>query len=193
MAAEQVVQAFHEGNIYSFVQAGESSPSTFGGPLPFNISGATHGPRPLHLIAHLSQRQMGVKGSAFSSGVPLIYGMSYEGCEIRYQVKSTKIEILEIDPVESSENWPYKHYPFLLPHVPLTPLKPRPSTYADFGSGLENNNISHVQRKPLVVVVPPPATLGFSMWGQDGDADGVIVIFECDPETGIIYAHNQAS
>jgi hypothetical protein len=49
------------------------------------------------------------------------------------------------------------------------------------------------QPAELLVAVPPPATLGFSMWGPDGDREGVTVVFECDLAERTIRAYNRCT
>jgi hypothetical protein len=43
------------------------------------------------------------------------------------------------------------------------------------------------QPSELVVAVPPPATLGVSLWGS-GDADDVTILFECDLSDKVVSA-----
>jgi hypothetical protein len=194
MAAEKLVQAFYNGTIYSFVRSDVYSPSTFGGPPQVELLGVPHGPRPLHLLAYISGWHLNLpRGPFMSSGLPLLYGMSYEGCSLFYRVLPSKVDILAIDPAKSSEDWPYPNYPLLLPHIPLTPLEPRQATYEEFGNSLENNNTPVRPLGDLVIVIPPPATAGMSLWGRDGDAEGVIIIFDCNTQDGTVRAYNQAS
>ena len=41
----------------------------------------------------------------------------------------------------------------------------------------------------LIVAVPPPATVGLSFW-NDGDLDGVTIVFECDLKNKEVRAYN---
>ena len=50
----------------------------------------------------------------------------------------------------------------------------------------------HSRRLELVVAIPPPATLGVSLWGM-GDGDDVTILFECDLADRVVYASNRIS
>jgi hypothetical protein len=50
-------------------------------------------------------------------------------------------------------------------------------------------NMPELQPTKLVVAVPPPATLGFSLWGSSA-GDDVTILFECDLSDRIVYASN---
>ena len=47
------------------------------------------------------------------------------------------------------------------------------------------------QPAELIVAVPPPATLGVSLWGQSGDEDGATVVFECHLGDRKVRAYNR--
>jgi hypothetical protein len=49
------------------------------------------------------------------------------------------------------------------------------------------------QPAELVAVVPPPATIGVSLWGRTGDAEQVAVVFECDLDAKEVTAYNVCS
>jgi hypothetical protein len=48
------------------------------------------------------------------------------------------------------------------------------------------------QPSELVVAIPPPATLGVSLWGM-GDGDDVTILYECDLTDRVVYASNRIS
>src|SRR5215467_11130870 len=92
--------AFNKGTIYFFQRSEEWSSSYFGGPLDLDISGIEHGPRRLHRVATLSARDLPIG----SSSLPLVYGMTYSGCTLRYRYeKYGRLELLELAPTSSSE------------------------------------------------------------------------------------------
>lgn len=185
---EDLVYAFSNDKIFTFERAWQYSGSTFGGPLEYDLSGIQPGPAPLHMIAELSSVHL---PSGFV--LPLIFGMQYDGCCLRYRVMSSdKIEILELNPSESCDGWPYANFPSLLPYAHLTlNVAPRFSSYEDLADAFPN--IPDKQAADLIIIVPPPATLGFSLWGRNGDLDGVILIFECDLSSRTVFAYTQAS
>jgi hypothetical protein len=45
------------------------------------------------------------------------------------------------------------------------------------------------QSADLMVAVPPPATLGVSLWGC-GDGEGVTIVFACDLKTNVVHVTN---
>jgi hypothetical protein len=189
--AEQLVYAFHAGTMVSFERAASHSASWFGGPLEQSLSGAQHGPKPLHHIATLALHQLGASARNFVSTIPLLYGLCYDSCDIRYRmVGSTKLELVEMSPSASLENWPYPNYPPLLPYVPLRLGGKRRCSYAWFADRFPN--MPEPQPSELVVAVPPPASVGMSLWGS-GDGDGVTIVFECDLQGGMIRSYNVTS
>lgn len=46
------------------------------------------------------------------------------------------------------------------------------------------------QPSEMVVLIPPPATIGFSMWGRSGDAEGVALVAECDLKNQAVTTYN---
>ena len=189
MAEEQLVLAYYDGTVFSFERAQKHSESVFGGPMEVELSGIEHGPKPLHMIAQLCVPAIG-EHHAFD--IPLIYGMCYDGCSLEYRIDIVgKIELLKLRPTQSSEDWPYLHYPPLLPFIPLQIGETRASSYAEFAERFPN--MPDPQRSELVVAVPPPATLGVSLWGRVGDSDDVTILFECDISDRYVCASNLIS
>ena len=89
---EVLVRLFHDGACTALVRAATPSASYFGGPFGGSVGGKAHGPRRLHHVATIS-------------GVPLLYGLRFDGCRLRYRYDDAGVEILELDPPESSEDW----------------------------------------------------------------------------------------
>lgn len=189
MAEEQLVLAYYDGTVFSFERAREHSESVFGGPMEAKLSGIEHGPKPLHLIARLgSQHLPGLRGHHLFD-IPLVYGMCYDGCRLEYRVDTVgAIELTELTPTESSDDWPYPHFPLLLPYVPLQIGETRRCSYAEFAQAFPN--MPDEQPSELVVAVPPPATLGVSLWGSSGDPENVTILFECDLSDRVVAASN---
>lgn len=86
-------------------------------------------------------------------------------------------------------DWPYSNYPPLLPYMPLR-LADTPDrvSYDDFASRFPN--YPDAQPGDLMVAVPPPATLGMSLWGEAGDGEGTTIVFACDLAAKTIDATN---
>jgi hypothetical protein len=191
MAEEQLVLAYCDGTVFSFERAQKHSASQFGGPMEVELSGIEHGPKPLHMIGRLGSSHLPALGQHHLFSLPLIYGICYEGCELEYRVDVVgKVQLRKLRPTQSLEEWPYRHFPPLLPYVPLQVGDTRHCSYAEFAEPFPN--MPGAQPTDLVVVVPPPATLGVSLWGM-GDGDDVTILFECDLADRIVYASNRIS
>jgi hypothetical protein len=182
MSREPLVYAFHDQTLYIFEQAGGRTHSHFGGPLPPEIVRQPFGPKPLHQIACLSGLHIAALSRNRLQTLPLIHGMHFSGCTLSYRVESDyRINILSIDPALSLDNWPYANFPPLLPYVPLRLQDaPRSASYDEFASRFPNMPPEPAE---LTIAVPPPATIGLSLWGDSGDWDEVTTIFECDLKT----------
>jgi len=192
MSEEQLVFAYHNGTLFSFERAYQHSASEFGGSLDVKLSGIEHGPKPLHFIAQLAAADLRLtpprapeRGKLFT--VPLIYGMCFDGCNIEYHVDvKGNIEIREMRPTESSDDWPYRNYPLLLPYFPLQIGETRNCSYAEFAQAFVN--MPELQPADLVVAVPTPVTLGISLWGRWTSA--VTIVFECDLSDRVVSTYN---
>jgi hypothetical protein len=140
MRREPLVFAFHGDKLYTFERTDRHSQSVFGGPLDAKIIGKPLATKPLHLIARLRSWHIPVLGERFVFDLPLIYGMYYDGCELSYRIsKAHEIELLHIEPAEPSEDWPYPHFPPLLPYLPLRlDDSPRSESYDSFAQRFPN-------------------------------------------------------
>jgi hypothetical protein len=181
--------AFHDATLYTFERASRYSPSVFGGPLNAKITGRRFGPKPLHLVASLCGWHIPVLSKNYFFELPLLYGLHYNGCRIDYRIGHThQIELLDLTPAASSDDWPSPHFPPLLPYVPLRlDDTPRQESYDAFAARFPN--MPEQQAADLIVAVPPPAALGVSLWG-DGDASDVTIVFACDLTAKKVSATN---
>ena len=174
---EALVHVFHAGLARSFFRGLEHSTSSYGGPLELEVEGMDLA-QPLHHVATIAVDHLRPLGLPWRySELPLVYGLGHSGCRLEYSFDSSSIVVQAIEPREPTKDWPYAGYPRLLPYVPLEPGPTAPSTWEEFRQRAPNLP----ERPPanLVVLVPPPATLGFSLWGRMGDAEGATIVFEC--------------
>ncbi len=167
MQSEELVLAFCRDVIYTLARSNEHESCRFGGPMERRFTGVEFGPSPLHLVAELDLHVMTRTGlhplPVFT--LPLIYGFQYSGCELTYRVKPTGwIDVIEMWPEGSSDDFPYLNYPRLLPYAPLRVSSVREASYAEFAEQFPN--VAGDQPAELVVCVPPPATVGVSLWGS---------------------------
>jgi len=188
MRGAALVFAFHDDTLYTFERADRLTASCFDGPSP-RITGRTLGPRPLHRIASLGQLHIPALSQHHLFEMPLMYGMHYAGCLLSYRVESGhRIELLQMEPASSADDWPYPNFPPLIPYVPLRLDDSPPRTsYDEFAASFPN--MPQKQSAEMVVAIPPPATIGLSFW-DIGDWDGVTIVFECDLQKRQVRAFN---
>lgn len=183
---EELVIAYHAGTAIALVRSAKHSRSVFGGPLGPRVTGA-HLEKPLHHIATLSPHHLGLP--EMTSEIPLVYGFVYDGCSFRYSFENHRDIVIQSGPLGSSTaDWPYRGYPELLPYVPLERGSTTLESWEEFSR--RATNLPPTQPSELVLIVPPPATLGFSMWGPVGDAEDVTVVFECDLNRQTMTTYN---
>jgi hypothetical protein len=186
---EPLVLLFHDGATTSLSRCDEHSFSTFGGPLETQVASTLALARPLHHIATVNHNQLSVLGAPrYVWEVPLVYGLFYSGCVLKYSFERASLNVEEVEPSIPNESWPYANYPVLLPYAPLGVASHEPESWDEFSRRAPN--LPEEQPSELVVLVPPPATLGFSMWGRGGDAEGVTLVFECSLERKRVVAYN---
>lgn len=186
--SEVLLLAFDGSATYSFVRHEKQSFSVFGGPNESKIVGKRFGTVQLHQIARLSAGHLPTLRDTYVSDLPLHYGLRYDGGGISYHFEGNDITVLEMEHKKPSDDFPYKDYPVLLPFVPLAVAKRKKQSWRQFASQFPN--MPDDQPSDLIVVVPPPMTLGVSVWGKWGDAEGVSMVFECDLKTQRIRAYN---
>jgi hypothetical protein len=190
--SENLVLVFQDNAVYMLVRGVDQCLGFFGGPLEYELAGQSCGRRRLHQIASLSLNLLRVLGRPdLIDEIPLVYGMCYDGCRLRYEYDSSKIRILELKPRKSTEAWPYHDYPAILPYCPLALGERRNESWSEFAARFPN--LPDQQPAKLVAVVPPPMTLGVSLWGRSGDAEGVAIVFECDIDANRVSTYNVCS
>jgi hypothetical protein len=187
MSGEPLVFAFHDDRLYTFDRAAKRSPSVFGGPLTAAVRGPPFGPKPLHLIACLGGWHIPALNRHCLVELPLIYGLYYGGCRLDYRVElSRTVELLRIAPAAAPDDWPYPHFPPLLPYVPLRlDDTPRRISYGEFAARFPG--MPERAAAELIVAVPPPADVGVSLWGER-DFDDTTIVFACDLQRKTISA-----
>lgn len=187
---EPLISVHHAGRTTFFDKAKGHSSSAFGGPLELPITGLHH-PRSLHHIARLSHNQLKYQGAARYWDLPLIHPMRYSGGMLSYTFSREGIQILELDPAEPSDSWPYVGFPELLPFHPVEVSAEISEDWTAFADRAPN--LPAQQPAEIVVLVPPPLGLGFTLWGRAGDAEGVTIVFECDLSAKKVVTYNVCS
>jgi len=176
---------------------------------PYKFTGRSFGPRPLHHVMKLHSGILpGIEKKGFSE-LTFFYGIHYDGCVMKYEIlpppESTFLEIedslsvasetgskigfpdlssechvLEMEPVQSSGNWPYPGYPDLLPYVPLKLADRIPCCPEEFQGLILHGD--EVKPEEVTVVIPPMYDLGISLFGHSADAEGLQLVFRCSLE-----------
>jgi hypothetical protein len=186
---EILILAFDGSETYSFVRQEKHSFSVFGGPSESKIIGNRFGSVRLHQIARLNHNHLPTLGTTYAFDLPLHYAMCYGGDgDVTYQFEHDDITILEMSQKKPGYDFPYQNYPALLPYVPLAVAKRKKQSWRQFAAQFPN--MPDDQPSDLIVVVPPPMTLGVSLWGRWGDAEGVSIVFECNLKGKRVKAYN---
>lgn len=120
--------------------------------------------------------------------LPLVYGMCYGGAGLTYKFEFGDLTVLEMEATKPSDDFPYAHFPAILPFVPLAVSEQKKQSWRQFNAPYPN--LPDDQPSDLIVVVPPPMTIGVSLWGREGDAEGVTLVFECDLKLKRVKAYN---
>jgi hypothetical protein len=185
---EELVFIYQNDTVTPLVRSQEHSFSVFGGPLDAEVSGSELA-TPLHHIATINHNQLEILGAPrYVWELPLVYELSYSGCTLEYTFERGAVSIQSVKPKDATESWPYANFPVLLPYVPLEVGTVLTEPWEHFSRRAPN--LPEEQPSEVVVLVPPPATLGFSMWGRSGDAEGVTIVFECSLNEKRIAAYN---
>ena len=188
---------YFRGQVTTFKRSEQTSKSYFGGPGKASVQGIQYGPQPLHHIATISTAHLGLSDSKFGDTIPFYYGMCFGGCELTYKLPvytmavacAPTIKITKLHPTESSKAWPYEDYPRLLPYLPLE-IKKRITMPLQTFSNSVMQGIDDLSDDELILVVPPNPMMGVTLWGPDGDAEEVQIIFRYNSKTGTLVAQN---
>lgn len=186
---------YYKGKARILTRCEEFASSYFGGPGDIKIKGLPHGPKKLHHIATIVNSDTGLDTFDFGVSLPFYYGMSFDGCKLEYQCSYRGyIDITQIEPENSCDDWPYENYPIHLPYFPLCVEKaiditPEEANYQLSGTlhGYE------ILDEELVLIVPPNPRLGMSLWGPHGDAEGIELVFIFNTKTGAMKVQNSCS
>jgi hypothetical protein len=185
---EELVIIYHDGTVTPLLRSLEHSVSVYGGPLEAKVHVITLS-QPLHHIATISHNHLAALGAPrYLLELPLVYGLFYDGCTLQYTFERNDLTVESLEPSEPTKGWPYTDYPVLLPYAPLEVGSKQQECWEQFRRRAPN--LPETQPAEVIVLVPPPATLGFSMWGRGGDGEGVMLVFECSLEEKRIVSYN---
>jgi len=184
--------AYYEGTAYFFEPSDRYSPTYFGGPSDYKLSGKGLRSASLHHVMTLGGAIVPALDEHFVFTVPLFYGLRHDGCRLTYAMPDNYVcQVETLQPAAAESDFPYSDFPSLLPYLPLR-LKCRRQCTPDQFSAWTHQGLG-LESKAMAVVVPPLFVGGVSMWGPGGDAEGVQIVFECDFEKKTVRATNQCS
>jgi len=185
-----VAKVHFKGASWSLVPGGNST-SYFGGPHTDHVeSRIALDEAVLHHVATVNLPRFGVGNPRFGFSVPLFYGICHEGCEIEYRKTATSaVEITSLDPAEAEEGYPYHAYPPLLPYHPLEVVESHPCKHAELCERFGNTGWD-LREDCLYVGVMQHPSIGHSIFEPGSDVE---IVFEYDPETGVVRGTSQCS
>jgi hypothetical protein len=190
MNEEPLIHVFRNNKVCLLGRSPKHSKTAFGGPFDLEVTGPTTS---LHMIAMLCPQHLEVLSLPPGVCVPLVFGMTYSGCNLSYLVESeSRIAIRNIEPASPEPDFPYRTYPLVLPYAPLAVTSCSDVSYGEFAQAI-CSNLPPSQPSDVLVVIPPPSTLGISLWGRCGDAENVCIVFEWEPDEGKVTAYTVCS
>lgn len=167
----------------------DAQDSFFGGPFELETPGVD--PRiHFHRVMTLAGSLVARSGSSRLIGsIPLIYAFQHDQNEVTYQLHCSKVpgqgyviddtvvHGLMLDPGEVSLDWPYRNYP---PIFPLINMNLRECTSDERDALRKRHRLCEIEVRDdeVLVGVPTNRTLGFSMWGLEGDKQGILLLFK---------------
>ncbi len=201
--AMPLLRAFYQEELHEYDFSDRHSGSTFGGPFSTPLYGEVPNVEYLHQVAVIYGTQRPDYVSRFLQNLPLLYGIRFSGCDLSYRLVAGSIphegreihyrgaEILELFPDQPDDDWPYPNFPSLLPYWPIERKCSRPCSWKEFAE--ETFDVRESPPTQLIFAMSPPTNLGISLWGADGDLEGVEVIWEVDTETQHVHVTNRCT
>ncbi len=129
-----------------------------------------------------------------SSKIPFLYGFIYDSCQMKYQIADREIsKITHYQPIQKYADFPYSGYPSTFPVSQITLSNITHLTKELMEDiFLESKKMPELTNK-FLAVVPPNPKYGVSLWGEEGDAEHVQVVFLVDLINNTITVENQCS
>ena len=196
---------FFRDTVYSLTSEVEDLPHTFGGRMPSCLgigSPAFH-----RLVLTLNTdflSAMSSQESRLPSVLPLIFNFDLGGLTTDYVIEGTTLRFAHRlcifgpwKPGPDSQ-LPYEPYPDFFPEVKMGLGISARLEFQTFQRLFTPQGLSGSSERPdiadhLFVIVPPCKDFRISMWGEDGDSEGVLCIFDYDLSTGKVDVTNQCT
>lgn len=182
---------FHDDKAYFLERSEQHTGSYFGGPFEGEIRGVNPPPW-LHHIAMIGPRAFPPLNHLIGGGkIRLLYGMTYEGCELRYRNLTNHVELISLSPTEPSADWPYVGYPPHLPYIPLRLGESFDCSIDQFNELSTQPSLEVTKRSEALIIIPACPSLGMSLWGPSGDLNCVQLVCRYDLDTHTASIGNQ--
>jgi hypothetical protein len=193
--SEDLVWPFVYANRRVFTLERSETPADafFGGPFELEIVGRQDRLH-LHRTLTLSASRLNWPEQRELFGkIPLLYGFQYGQNQLSYRLHGAeipqqgtqlreRIHDVSLDASTYDADWPYVSYPPLLPYIHLRIASERDISLSEFCSSYIEAEVNCAE-DVVIVGVPTNHTLGYSMWGLEGDQQGILLLFVLDVKT----------
>lgn len=186
--ALRVIAVYHRGTIF-YLAPGNATGAVaqFGGNIRQPIHNCPASAK-LHQFLKIDAHELGF------AGIPLVYGITHDGCNLTYRINDTgQITIEKLYPAQSSSDWPYTHYPGAYSVVDLQMIGQEQATFDDFQDLLAQGYTPLDDEDCTHVAIPPHKNFGVSLWGEDGDLEMVQILFSIDHRNKSVKVENQCT
>jgi hypothetical protein len=187
---------FHaNGCVFTLERSETPADAFFGGPFELEIVGRQdrlHLHRTLTLLSGSGEWNW-PQQRALIGAIPLLYGFQYGENELSYRLEGARvpgqgtrlrerIHDMSLDASTYEADWPYVNFPPLLPYIHLRIASQRAVSQREFCSSYIEHELD-CPEDAVIVGVPTNHSLGYSMWGLEGDQQGILLLFVLDVKT----------
>lgn len=182
--------AYYNGKMVLFEECHDQAAShAFGGDLPAIRNAPSNAI--LHLVLDINPSLSSLFDEVRLPAIPLVFPFRHDGGRIEYRVDANGgIEIERLQPEEAEPEWPYSNYPEIFPVKRFCCSEPIDIKREQF-ERMVPQGLWQEDPCEIVVVVPPSQEYGISMWGPEGDDEGVVCFFYINSKSGTVCAGNQ--
>lgn len=173
------------------LMAGENGRHSFGGtlPEPAQVSSKFH-----RLVLTLDLPSLNLDPTQvfkIPNELFLVFDFNLYTVSIQY-LASAHLVWLNDDSENSLGELPYPGYPDVFCRRAIHEAGRFSLGFAQFQELFTSQGLQEEESK-LFVIVPPYKGFGVSLWGEEGDNEGVIVVFVIDPISGFVEGYTQCT
>lgn len=183
------------------ITGSEGSRHSFGGPLACAMNGWPADWLPPQRVATLDLADPALSMKTKHKTLPLVYAYRIDGCELEYGFATPdQLQLQELSGTPERD-WPYPGYPDEFPVRRLSIGSDSP-VHWECDDDNEECDEGHVwsvveddppERDEFLLIVPPNADYGVSLWGIEGDREKVDTIFRVNVRSATVRAWNACS